>query len=160
MKLRLFGTKGDEGHFNPEEFCVKKVDPAVGEYYEITPGEFYPKMVAWVRTAAAHEELPPELVDSVIKAEVDPLLAARRYKAYAKRIPDISWSDALVPVNIIAATTQERLSARADALELCRLWFTRAMKNQAGGPIKIHILKDERFALGVPYPGLPAKLIG
>jgi len=127
--------------FDPSEFAT-----LVGGRWTITPGVFYPAMVRHIHGSLQIEELPPELVDRVINPEVDPLLAARRYRNWARTIEPEAWRDALTHINKVP---EKRLVKRAEALECCRLWFTRALKNNEKPPISIHILKDEGYRLGV-----------
>ena len=80
--------------------------------------------------------------------QIDPCLAARRYRGWARRIPAQAWEDAQVAPEHMR--THERQMARAEALECCRLWFTRALKNkERPAGISIHISADPRFRLGV-----------
>ena len=134
---RVFGEKG----WNPKSYAKK-----VQGVWVLTPAVFYPAMIEHIQESMAKDELPPELIDIRINPDVDPCLAARRYKGWARRISALAWSDALLPLSVIPA---RRIPARAEALECCRLWFTRALKN-AEGPagIRIRILKDFRFKLG------------
>ena len=127
--------------WDPAEFAT-----LVDGRWTLTPGVFYPAMVRHIHRSLQEEELPPELVDKVINPDADPLLAARRYRNWAKRIEREAWNDALTH---IAKVPEGRLMKRAEALECCRLWFTRALKNHAKPPIMIHITRDEAYKLGV-----------
>lgn len=160
MKIQLFGKKPA---FDLGAFSKTRKHPVLGEYFELTPAEFYPAMVAHIREAIQSPDLPAELVDRDVNPQIDPLLAARRYYNYAKRIPEGAWSDALVPLAVLLSKPHidiiKRVRQRAEALELARLWFTRAAKNQAGRPIGIHILKDENFRLGTEDFSLAALMM-
>lgn len=117
--------------------------------YVITPGEFYPAMIAHIRASVEAGDLPAELIDRDIKQEIDPTLAARRYLNWARRIPDLAWRDALVPLAVLEGKgLQVRIAERAEALECARLWFTRAAKNFDGGLTRIRILCDPAYKLG------------
>lgn len=159
MRLKIFSGRGDEGKFDLEYFSTKKLDKVMGEYYELVPSVFYPRMASWIQKSLEADELPGELIDTVIRPDIDPLLAARRYRNFARRVSDLAWADVGIPVEVIAATMdQKRIAERADALELCRLWFTRALKNQMAAPVKIHITRDPAYRLGVPYPELTTRM--
>lgn len=137
---KLFGDKG----WNPKDYAQK-----VRGVWAVTPGTFYPAMIHHIRASLAAGELPPELIDIQIQDEVDPTLAAKRYRNWARRIPESAWRDALLPLAAIPARDEERIDRRAEALECCRLWFTRALKNaERPAGIRIRILRDERFKLG------------
>lgn len=154
MKLRIFGKDNKERGWNPEDYARRRVDLQVGEYWEIEPGTFYPLMIAYIRQAIQSEDLPAELIDRQVKAQIDPLLAARRYYNNARRIQEVAWGDALVPLQVFLEKGPDahwltRMEQRAEALELARLWFTRAVKNLSDRPVAIHILCDPDYRLGV-----------
>lgn len=133
------------GKWDPKDYARK-----VGGTWEATPAEFYPAMIGHIMDSQASGELPAELIDKRVNPEVDPCLAARRYRNWARRIPGEAWADATLPLAQVLSTCDvRRIKARAEALECARLWFTRALKNNEKSPIYIHILKDTRFALGV-----------
>ena len=113
----------------------------------ITPATFYQAMIQHIKDSLASGDLPTELVDRKIKGEIDPTLAAKRYRNWARGISDQAWDDALTPLSLVG--THQRQLARAEALECARLWFTRALKNAETHPVYIRILKDNRFRLGV-----------
>ena len=127
--------------WDPAEFAT-----LVDGRWTITPGVFYPAMTRHILKSLREEELPPELVDKEINAEADPLLAARRYRNWARRIEAEAWKDANTHIGKVP---QQRWMKRAEALECARLWFTRALKNNRKGPHMIHILRDEGYKLGV-----------
>jgi hypothetical protein len=124
-------------------------------HYEILPSEFYPAMIAHIQKSLEQGDLPRELVDKDPHPDIDPNMAARRYRNWAKRITPQAWGDALKNLEEVvplANPTKEqvaRVVRRAEALECARLWFTRALKNAKAPPIYIHILNDPRFRLGV-----------
>lgn len=113
--------------------------------------------------------LPSELIDAEHRGhpDVDPLGAARRLRRLCRRMPATAWDDALLPREqfadvptpglspeqyVTAATADDdsiddrirRLFFRAAALEYARLWFTRAIKNQMQGQLKLKLIPDDR----------------
>lgn len=130
------------GKWDPKDYA-RQVDGV----WEITPAKFYPAMIKHIHATLDDAGLPPELVDRDPRPEVDPGLAARRYRSWARKIDGTAWADALQPLGKIPDF--RRIKARAEALECARLWFTRALKNHTGGPIFIHIERDSAFRLGV-----------
>ena len=104
-------------------------------------------MIQHIKESLEDGDLPAELVDTIVHPEIDPCLAARRYRGWARRIPEQAWLDAEVAPELVP---DSRLMARAEALECARLWFTRALKNkERPAGISIHISADPRFRLGV-----------
>ena len=115
--------------------------------YVIDPAVFYPAMVEHIQAAVAAGRLPAELVEQNPSIDVDPAMAARSYFRKAQAIGPGAWADALTPRSAFTGKdAAERLFYRAEALELCRLWFTRALKN-AKGPLFLRILKNDDYRL-------------
>lgn len=139
---KIFGGKS----WNPKDYAQK-----VKGVWALTPGVFYPAMIQHIQETLAGQDLPAELIDIRVRPDVDPCLAARRYRNWARRIPGRAWEDALRPLADVFSQgwNGERLLQRAEALECARLWFTRALKNaEAPAAIRIRILRDERYKLG------------
>ena len=115
--------------------------------YVMDPAVFYPAMVEHIQAAVAAGKLPAELVDPKPSVDVDPALAARSYVRKARAIRPGAWADALTPRSAFTGEdAADRLFYRAEALELCRLWFTRALKN-AKGPLYVRIREDPDYRL-------------
>jgi len=128
--------------WNPKRFAKKEKG-----VWEVTPAVFFPAMIEHIQESLASGELAEELIDIIVHPEIDPCLAARRYRNWARRIPEQAWTDAMLPPELVP---DSRIMARAEALECCRLWFTRALKNaERPAGISIHISNDPRFRLGV-----------
>ena len=134
---RFFGGKS----WNPKDYAKKDKGRWI-----VTPGVFYPAMIQHIKESLASGDLPAELIDRQIKGDVDPTLAAKRYRGWGRRISDQAWADALRPLGQVRVKDWRN---RAEALECARLWFTRALKNREAPPVYIKILKDDRFKLGV-----------
>jgi hypothetical protein len=130
------------GKFDPADYARK-----AGKLWVISPAMFYPAMIKHIRASLESQDLPAELVDREVNPEVDPGLAARRYRNWARRITPQAWNDALQPPNLNLG--ERRAIERAEALECARLWFTRALKNHESGPVHIRILRDDRYRLGI-----------
>lgn len=128
-----------------------KMATAVGEQggyqvFEIAPADLYPATVGRIQEAIAGGELPAELIDhNPADPRIAPAQGAMQYMAEAQAIPNRAWSLADVPRDQI--TKQADVALRAQALEMARRWFTRALQLAAGGPIGLHILKDEDYRL-------------
>ncbi len=129
------------GRWDPRDYA-RQVDGV----WVITPSTFYPAMIKRIHATLDDPGLPQELVDKVPHPEIDPGLAARRYRNWARRVEGTAWADA--QVSLLAVRSMERIEARAEALECARLWFTRALKNLSGEPVRIHIERDNNFRLG------------
>mgnify|MGYP001818927467 CR=1 FL=1 len=102
--------------------------------FEVVPGIMYPAMVRHV--VANLKKDPPN----------DGL---RRYYAMAKRIQGkagYAWESALVSRERCSSDVQVRY--RAEALETCRLWFTKMLHQAVNEvPMVVHILGDDRYRL-------------
>lgn len=133
------------GKWDPTDYARKE-----GEVWILSPSVFYPAMIKHIRICVGEGTLPEELIDREVNPDIDPALAARRYRAWARRITAQAWNDALCPLERVLGLGIERIAERAQALECARLWFTRALKNGKGpGTVKIRILRDDRYRLGI-----------
>lgn len=110
---------------------VKAVQPGARRF-EVKPAEIYPAALADLQSALeAHRA-------------VDRALST--YKAQAVQLPPEAWGLAFVPRDEL--TSQAAIVARAQALELARLWFTEYLHQSIdGGLLEIRILKDEDWRL-------------
>lgn len=139
LKDLLGGTR-----FKIADYAAEK-----DQVYVLTPRVFYPAMVQRIQVELSEEGLPGELIDKKINPEIDPTMAARRYKRWAGRIATAAWADALVPLAALPQEDEQRIEDRAEALECARLWFTRALKNKVSpAPVRIKILRDDDYKLG------------
>ena len=127
--------------FDVMELVVREDRPGSDrEWFAVDADVLYPAMVKRIREAVAENGLPQELVDvAPVSIEVDPAAAARRYYKRAKKVEEIAWINALRPRDDFADDSPV-LVGRTEALELARMWFTRALKNGRGA-VGIHILK-------------------
>lgn len=133
------------GRWDPRDYARHE-----GGKWVLDPEKFYPAMIKHIRESLEHEDLPAELVDRNPRPEIDPMMAARRYRNWAVRIPTQAWEDAECSfAEVVEHGDLVRVARRAEVLECARLWFTRALKNTAKDPIYIRILNDPRFRLGV-----------
>lgn len=119
----------------------------------------YPETIARLREFLTGDELPAELMGSS-NPDVAPAAGARLAISRIRQLPDEAFDWALIPFEKFSADprnhentveVQGRLVSpiicRALALELARLWFTRALKLQHG-PIGVHISNAPAFKLG------------
>jgi hypothetical protein len=135
------------------DFCKVAERPdmkAVGyEPFAFEPAVIYPATIARILEVLADGSLPTELIDKNLNPDVDPRSAALMHRSRIKAIPEEAWALALKPRSEFADSPDDAalLGIRADALEAARLWFTRALKNEVGKPVGVHILKDEDYRL-------------
>lgn len=119
-----------------------------GDYvtYEIAPADLYPATVARIQEALADGGVPEELIDPApIDPRIAPAQAAQAYMSQAAAIPADGWRLALLPRSEV--TKQANINLRAQALELARRWYTRALHMAVGAPLGLHILLDEDYRL-------------
>lgn len=101
--------------------------------YAVDPDVMYPAMVDYCR----------KLADGT----VDPPSYVAMYRADIRKLPAGVWDDALVDTNAHVSNDgrpgipAERAREYNQAVELCRLVFTALLREQAGGPIRIHITR-------------------
>lgn len=98
--------------------------------FEIDPDTMYPATIEEIQLALAGEGVFP----------------IRDHEVAAKSLPEFAWGLALTPRDQVEEW--EKLAIRAKALELARLWFTERIHQAVDHvPMKIHILKSERWRL-------------
>lgn len=121
-------------------------DVAGPPWVSVHPADLYPAVIDRIRHCLATDlKYPPELVDIDPQPGIDPWRAAGNYVAAARRLPPQAWDDALADLAELG-TDPNRLADRRTALELARLWFTRALKNRVR-PIGLHLTADPQFRL-------------
>jgi hypothetical protein len=102
--------------------------------FEVKPSFMYPAMVAHIKEATKK------------KAAEE---GVERYYAMAKRLQgkaDYAFNLALLPKR--DCNSEVEIQRRAEALEICRLWFTRMLHMAiGGGPMNVRILRDDRYRL-------------
>lgn len=128
--------------FDPLKLCQPEERADSVPWYATQPAVMYPATIARIGEVIASGEMPPELVGSS-NPEADPMAAAREYRLQARRLPAEAWKLAAAP----APSDPEKRRVRAEALELARKWFTRALKLAVGKSLGLHILKDPGFRL-------------
>lgn len=104
--------------------------------FEIAPAFLYPTMVNHIMAVLKRQERPQDS-------------GLQRYYAMAKRL-DGKFKDAfdlaLRPRGDVDGPIQRE--RRAEALEICRLWFTRQLHIEIGEKTMVlRILKDDRYRL-------------
>jgi len=126
--------------FDVKKFTKKKAW-AGKERFEVEPGEFFPATVKRIQECLKHPFQPPEELIDEARGE----LAADNANALlkmARALPADAWDLALQPKE---QADPEKWTVRAQALALISSWFKDALAIQLGGPLHLHILKDERF---------------
>ena len=107
---------------------VERDDDRVG--FEVEPREMYPEAIAHVVEATGGPR-PGGVLGT--------------YWDRAKQLPPAAWELALRTRDECDA---EQLAARAEALEIARLWFTEMLHAAINHkPMGLHILKDELWRL-------------
>lgn len=129
--------------FDPLAYAVEAGQADGYNVFEIDPAEVYPAVIAHIVEVVSGAEEPTELVDVNPTFGVDPYLAARSYTSKAKALPASAFDLALVDRDDVSDADVE---LRAAALELARLWFTRALKNLKA-PVFIRIKNRPAFRL-------------
>lgn len=100
-------------------------------WFALNPGELYPATLGHVRQVLEGPRPAEPLGQLYDRARALPV---EILTAVAETPSKAAYSNALV-------------LQRAEALEVARLWFTEMLQQAVGGPIGVHILKDERFKL-------------
>lgn len=122
-------------------------------WFNVDPATMYPAMIEFVQAQLAEGKQG----DGIIRSQ---------YYPAAQALPAEAWALALMPRDEV--TRKADIEARANALEIARLWFTellhRALRWQAAGmadgkfwhteppaeaavPLGLRIVKDERWRL-------------
>lgn len=112
--------------------------------YVVRWSVLYPALVARIRECLERNVRPRELLDlDNPNPDVPVDAAARLYRGHAQALPDGALDLALTPADECPA---ELLADRAAALELCRKWFTRALKNRhgLGRQLVLRLVPDDR----------------
>lgn len=142
--------------FDPFELVTetpREADPGV-RWFTADPAVLYPAMVKRIRAALAEEPdgslasrlgVPQELVGAD-HPDADPLAAGRRLAAAARKMGD-RLDLALEPFSDAQKWEDWERADRNAALELCRLWFTRALQLAVGGPAGLRITKNDAYKL-------------
>lgn len=119
------------------------------EPFVFEPAVIYPATIARIKQVLKDGSLPTELIDKNLNPDVDPRSAALMHRSRIRAIPEEAWDLALKPRSEFTDSPDDAglLVIRADALEAARLWFTRALKNEVGKPVGVHILKDDDYRL-------------
>ena len=117
--------------------------------FTFEPAVIYPATIARILEVLKDGSLPTELIDKKLNPDVDPRSAALMHRSRIKAIPEEAWDLALKPRSEFTDSPDDAalVAMRADALEAARLWFTRALKNEVGKPVGIHILRDDDYRL-------------
>ena len=100
------------------------------------PSDLYPKLVEVLKDAMATEKIPKDFF-GLLQEALD-----------AVKVHPDAFDLALVPYGKIKLVKE--LEARAAALDACRRWFTRMLKQEVKKPFGLHILaEDKDFRLGI-----------
>jgi len=111
------------------------------ERFEVDPGVTIPATVKRIQECMQHKFQPPEELIDEAREE----LAADNANALlkmARALPAEAWDLALQSKEQV---DPEKWAMRAEALALVNSWFSDALAIQLGGPLHLHILKDEKF---------------
>jgi hypothetical protein len=112
------------------------------DYYEVVPKKVYPATIKEITRRLALEEPPARFVQAGGEIRDNPL---RDLFIRAGALPPQAWDHALAARENFPPRARE---ARAEALEIARLWFTEVLHQQIDyAPLGVHILKDEAFRL-------------
>lgn len=129
--------------FDPLQIASVEDRPDLPELntYAVAASELYPPTIARIGEVLEAGGIPQELVDPDPPIGVSREQGALRLLSNARRVPAGAWEDALVSRDEVNGA--ERLEARAQALEVARHWFTRALHmSTGGGGLNLHILNN------------------
>lgn len=116
--------------------AIAKPEPRENEtrpWFVVEPGELYPAALAHVALVVKNGARPPDPLGLLFDQ--------------ARQLPTNALTElALIPFSEVG-NSQKTRTARATALEIARLWFTELLQTTVGGPIGLHILKNEDWKL-------------
>lgn len=137
-----------QGAFDVLTLCSQEDRPHDAEvtWFVVEPSYMYPAMITRIQQALQDKEaVPAELIDTHGNEEIDSRSAARQHMRDAKAVAQEGWQLCDAENSDMLADGQRKM--RAQALEVARRWFTRALKNRVDGPIGLHILNDPKYRL-------------
>lgn len=114
-------------------------------HYEADPGVFVPAIVARIKAVRA----------GAVPSELGTADAAKRFQDEYRAVSTESLLMALYPVDDylpvesdppgVAVMRSSARASRAQALAFVNDWFSRALALEVGGPVHIHILRNEDY---------------
>ena len=108
-------------------------EPREGEdhkWFAVETGTAYPATVAHILDVLEKEVQQQGYLNTLLGA--------------ARQLPAEAWDHALLAKDQVA---EDQLTARAQALDITRKWFTEMLHTAVGGPIGVHLTKNLTYKI-------------